>query len=288
MKSRTTTTKPTTTTKAKTTAPKPAIADTPIPFRPARIRLAPIVGELGPKAQPAKCVGGPVDVDVAAERTALRSTKAEGGDRWALVDTLLEGLGDSMTETPLALATDVLESMSAELRVLSTALGAYDVDLWPYQSAVDSMARRAEMVAHLALRIEQARNPKLDAVAPPPPHEVAGALLTLPGVLTGAPDALERVLRVADCLDVEVVTSGPMVDTAPLGSSVYLTWPREQGGPNMPAIVVRLGDDVLTTVANLLGHAVAKREGYPVDNTWCRELGSALVGSERKQDRVAS
>lgn len=277
-------TKPATT--KKTPKPNASTPDAPIPFKPTRTPLEPITGSLTGAASPARFPGGEVDRDLEAERTVLRSTVGEG-DRWSLVDLLLGGLtGTDSAETPLDLATEVLEDIGAELRVLSSAIGAHDVDLWPYQATADRIARRAEMVADLAKRIDQARS-KPAIPGTPPAYEIASALLTMPGVLEGAPDAWERLQRIAERLDVALRVDDAAAE-ARLGlGSAYMPYPRVKGGPNLPCIFVKPGEDKVDAVAHLLGYAVARREGFDASPEWCNELAAYLLGGHETQKGAA-
>lgn len=255
--------------------------------------LPPLTGPIGPLPRAAWLQGGGSSDDLEAERVALRQTPATGA-RWALSDTLFQGLATG-GETPLDMATAALHDIADELAVLGEALETTH----PHGSiTAHAVGRRANMVAELCERIERARSAP-EAVAPPPAHEVAAALVTLPGVL-GAASTWDRLMRIAERLNVAVVTEETarewmqklMAPTDRYGSEAEhrqflrdaFTYRPASAGERASVAVWPFEADREMVLAERLARAVAKREGYGrVTDTWCDELAAVLLDRRAEQ-----
>jgi hypothetical protein len=271
--------------------------------------LAPIVGRIGPaatavgfeqaifgKEHPTGTPARSVDA-IAAERIVLRDEDGPGhGLAGASLGRLLSLGVTGCDDPPEEVLSSTLFRLDHDLGVVALAAAALEGGE-PIASLAKAMKTRIEVAQEIHARVTaKVPNPddKHAIVIAPGARTVAASLLMLPGVLS-ARTAWERLQRIAQRLDVLVLTDGPMVefwyekdrerqqsfpsdpDWKP--ESRYTVWPRVEGGPSLPMIMITpAATDREAELANMLAYAVAKREGYGRLNAeWRAEFAAALL-----------
>jgi hypothetical protein len=258
------------------TAKRQTVAYAPKPQTAKREPLKPITGPIGP-----------LPVAMVEEWGAEQVVLGKSG---GLADILMRGLawdvGRSGGDTTMDLALSTLRRFADELHTIHAALLSDEPDTKRIAHVAFSMAERAEMVEDLIGRLDQASKPlPSGALRAPPAHEVAAACLALSGVLS-ATSTWDRLLRIAERIDVRVTTDA---DFPTMGNGSYTVWPRERGGPSLPIIAIAPGAvDRDAVLARLLAAAVAKREGFGEVNDEWRQTFADIVLDRCAQKGVAA
>lgn len=275
--------------------------------------LAPITGPIGPAATvlswdealfnkdaPTGAPMRPIE-HLLAERVVLRDEDGAGHDLAgsSLARLFTVGLTGS-DDPPEGILESLLCRLQADLDVIGLAADAVE-GAAPIASLAAATKQRIcvamELHSRIHRRVAAADSKECAMVVPPAPRDAAAALLLLPGVLS-ARSTRDRLERIAQMLDMRVLTEGaqvdfwyekdlegqrlfPKIDGYKPQSRFFACVPGS--GKQSVAIITPAAKDRDAEIARMLGLAYAKRENYGhVTDQWVSEVAAILLDRQQK------